>query len=101
LRVLTLTEYRLRTALAERGEVLAGLSPASRTQTTTQPTTERVLAAFANLTLTSIRVAGECFHHVTPLTPTQQHVLALLELPADLYERLAQLAANLAIHLRE
>ncbi len=37
LRVLTLTEYRLRTALAERGEKLAGLNPASRGQTTAQP----------------------------------------------------------------
>lgn len=101
LRVLTLTEYRLRTALAERGEALAGLNPASRAQTTAQPTTERVLAAFANVTLTTIRAAGECFHHVTPLNPTQCHVLALLELPADLYERLAQPASNLVLHLRE
>jgi transposase len=101
LRVLTLTEYRLRTALAEGGEELAGLNPASRAQTTVQPTTERVLAAFANVTLTTIRAAGECFHHVTPLNPTQRHVLALLALPADLYERLAQPSSNLVLHLRE
>jgi transposase len=101
LRVLTLTEYRLRTALAERGEALAGLNPASRAQTTAQPTTERVLAAFANVTLTTIRAAGKCFYHVTPLHPTQRHVLALLELPADLYERLAQPSLNLVLHLRE
>jgi transposase len=101
LRVLTLTEYRLRTALAERGEELAGLNPASRAQTTAQPTTERVLAAFANVTFTTIRAAGECCHHVTPLNPTQRHVLALLALPADLYERLAQPSSNLVFHLRE
>ena len=101
LRVLTLTEHRVRTALAERGEELAGLNPASRAQTTAQPTTERVLAAFANVTLTTIRAAGECVHHVTPLTPTQRHVLALLALPADLYERLAQPSSNLVLHLRE
>jgi hypothetical protein len=49
--VLTLTEYRLRTALAERGEELAGLNPASRTQSTACPTTERVLDAFTSITL--------------------------------------------------
>jgi hypothetical protein len=49
LRVLTLTEYRLRTALAERGEELVGLNPASRTQSTALPTTERVLNAFTSI----------------------------------------------------
>ncbi len=47
LRVLTLTEYRLRTALAERGEEVVGLNPASRTQSTARPTTERVLDALS------------------------------------------------------
>jgi transposase len=101
LRVLTLTEYRLRIALAERGEALVGLNPASRIQRTTQPTTERVLAAFANLTLTTIRAASACYHYVTPLNATQRHVVALLQLPGDLYERLAQPPTNLVLHLRE
>ena len=50
LRVLILTEHRLRTALDERGEALAGLNPASRTQSTSRPTTERVLAVFTSIT---------------------------------------------------
>lgn len=101
LRVLTLTEYRLRTALVERGEQLAGLNPASRAQTTVQPTTERVLATFANITLTTIQATGACYHHVTPLNSMQRHVLDLLQLPAALYEQLAQPSANLGLHLRE
>jgi transposase len=87
LRVLTLTEYRLRTALAERGEQLVGLNPASRAQTTVQPTTERVLATFATITLTTIQATGACSHHVTSLNPMQRHVLDLLQLPAALYEQ--------------
>ena len=87
--------------MAERGEELAGLNPASRTQSTTQPTTERVLAAFANRTLTTIRAAGDCYHYVTPLNAAQRHVVALLQLPGDLYERLAQPPTNLVLHLRE
>lgn len=103
LRVLTLTEYRLRTALAERGEELVGLNPASRTQGTARPTTERVLDAFTSITLTSIEVEGGCYHHVTPLNETQRHVLALLKLPDDLYERLASppTSSNFVRHLRE
>ncbi len=103
LRVLTLTEYRLRTALAERGEEVMGLNPASRTQSTARPTTERVLAAFSSITLTSIEVEGGRYHHVTPLNATQRHVLVLLKLPDDLYERLASppTNSNFVLHLRE
>ena len=101
LRVLTLTEYRLRTALMERGEDLAGLNPASRPQTTRRPTTERVLAAFSNLTLTTVVSAGACQRYVTPLNATQRHILVLLKLPADLYDRLADPVSNLVHHLRE
>jgi transposase len=87
LRVLTLTEHRLRTALAERAEELTGLNPASHTQSTSRPTTERVLAAFASITLTTIGTEGGDYDHVTPLNATQRHILALLELSDNLYER--------------
>ena len=106
LRVLTLTEYRLRRALSERQEELIGLNPASRTQATGLPTTERVIAAFGNLTLTIIFAEGVEHRHVSPLNVTQQHVLALLNLPANLYERLATTTTattplNSLQHLRE
>ena len=101
LRVLTLTEHRVHTALAERGEALAGLNPASRTQRTFRPTTERVLAVFPAFTLTPIGTAGGSAHHVTPLNATQRHILALLELSGNLYERLARPSANFVLHLRE
>ena len=101
LRVLTLTEHRLRTALAARGEELAGLNPASRTQSPSRPTTERVLAVFTSLTLTTIGTAGGSYHHVTPLNATQRHILALLELPDNLYERFARPSTNFVLHLRE
>jgi len=77
LRVLTLTEYRLRTALVERGEAVIGLNPASRTQSTVRPTTEWVLDAFTSITLTSIEMGGRRSYHVTPLNATQRHVLAM------------------------
>jgi transposase len=101
LRMLTLTEYRLRTALAERDEVIAGLNPASRNQTTRRPTTERVLAAFANLTVTTVLSDAPGERYLTPLNATQRQLLILLKLPADLYDRLAVPLPNLVHHLRE
>jgi transposase len=101
LRVLTLTEYRLRCALSERKEELVGLNPASRAQASARPTTERVIAAFGNLTLTILEAEGVEHRHVTALNATQQHILALLNLPADLYARLATTPLNSLQHLRE
>jgi transposase len=101
LRVLTLTEYRLRTALQARGEELAGLNPASRSQSTAQPTTERVIAAFGNLTMTVLTQDESEQRHISPLNRTHQHILDLLGLPPDLYARLGALPANLLPQLRE
>ena len=91
----------MRTALTERGEELAGLNPASRTQSTARPTTERVLDAFTPITLTTIETVGGFYQHVTPLNATQRHILTLLKLPDDLYESLAGPSMNLVLHLRE
>lgn len=101
LRVLTLTEQRVRTALAARAEARTGLNPASHTQRTSRPTTERVLAAFASIPLTTIGTEGGDYDHVTPLNATQRHILALLELSDNLYERFARPSANFVLHLRE
>jgi transposase len=101
LRVLVLTEQRLRAAIQEQGAELVGLNPASRTQTTTTPTTERVIRAFRHLTVTVVTGAGWEQRHVSSLNATQQHILALLGLPSDLYARLGQPPGNLALQMRE
>jgi transposase len=100
LRVLTLTEHRLRTTLTQRHEVLVGLNPASRTQATQRPTTERILQAFQNITLTMIH-GPLAQRHVSPLSDTQHHVLELLQLPFDLYARLATPSPKPLFNLRE
>jgi transposase len=101
LRVLVLTEQRLRAALQDQGAALVGLNPASRTQATTTPTTERVIRAFRNLTVTILTGAGWEQRHVSSLNDTQQQILALLGLPSDLYARLGQPPRNLALQMRE
>ena len=101
LRILVLTEQRLRTALQKKGTALVGLNPASRTQATTTPTSERVLRAFRNLTVTVVTGAGWEQRHVSSLNDTQEQILALLGLPSDLYARLGQPSGNLALQMRE
>ena len=101
LRVLTLTEFRLRVALQARHETLVGLNPAVRSQATLRPTTERVLKAFSTLTLTLVKMQATLIRHVTELSDTQRHILALLNLPPDLYSRLADNLCKPLLCLRE
>jgi len=101
LRVLTLTEFRLRSALHTRHETLVGLNPAVRSQATVRPTTERVLHVFNTLTLTLVTLEAALIRHVTDLSDTQRHVLALLNLPPDLYSRLTDNWCKPLLCLRE
>jgi transposase len=101
LRVLTLVEYRVRTALSQQQAVLSGLNAGSPSQTTSRPTTERLIAAFGNITLTCLGHGEMSFRHVPALSSLQQQILGLLRLPADLYERLGSGTANWPFNLRE
>jgi len=60
-----------------------------------------VIAVFQNITRTALALPGTTLAHVTPLTPVQVHIIALLNLPADLYDRLASPAPQPLAHLRE
>jgi transposase len=89
LRILTLTEFVARRALATEDTGLAGLYPGNPKQQTQRPTTERLLAAFANITLSLIQLPGQTIVHITPLTPLQCRILELLDLPTSIYMDLA------------
>jgi hypothetical protein len=80
---------------------LTGLNPAAATQPTQRPTTERVIHAFRNITLTQLTLDGQVRRQVTPLTPLQQQILSLLRLPADLYTRLGSPSPQPLLNLRE
>lgn len=89
LRILTLTEFRVRQALHETSERLVGLNPVAPSQATVRPTTDRLLAAFSTLHLSIIHLEGQVRRYVPPLTALQQRILALLALPDYLYAALA------------
>ena len=88
LRVLTLLECVIRRRLAADGGVLAGVYPGNPTRATAQPTAERLLATFQEVTLTIIGEGRDTRGHLTPLSPVQQRILALLDFPLEVYTRL-------------
>jgi len=88
LRVLTLLEFVVRRRLATDGGILAGVYTGNPARATAQPTAERLLAAFQEVTLPLIHEGRDTRWHLTPLSPVQQRILALLAFSLDVYTRL-------------
>lgn len=88
-RILALGDYTAKLALAQAGDEIAGIYPGNPKRSTATPTTERLLAAFDDITLLLIPVAGRWHYQVTPLTPVQERILELWGLPVSLYTRCA------------
>ncbi len=87
-RLMALAEYSVRRTLAESGQALSGLHPGNPKRLNARPTSERLLRAFQNITLTFIQLPDQLICHLSPLSPLQNQILALLGLDADLYTRL-------------
>lgn len=88
LRILTLLEFVVRRHLAQEGASLAGVYAGNPKRATTHPTTERLLEAFQEITLTLVIEPHQTRRHVTALSPLQQRVLALLEFTPTIYTKL-------------
>ena len=89
LRVLTLLEFQVRRRLASLDEKLAGLYAGNPQRATARPTAEKLLAAFKEITLLLIEGPQQTYVHLTPLSPLQQQILALLEFPLEIYTQLS------------
>jgi transposase len=88
LRIITLLEGVVRERLAEQKMELVGLFAGNPKRRTSHPTTERLLEAFGDVTLTIVRASGFTQRHVTPLSSLQQQILALLGFSHAVYLRL-------------
>jgi transposase len=88
-RLLALVEYDVRRQLAETQQTLVGLYPGQATRTTAQPTTERLLLAFKEVTLSIRRTGKQLELHITPLSDLQRTILKLMGCPPNLYEQFA------------
>ena len=82
-------EFVVRRHLALEGAALAGLYAGNPKRATTHPTTERLLEAFHEVTLTVVREPHQTRRHVTALSALQQRVLVLLEFTPTIYTQLS------------
>jgi transposase len=87
--LLTLVEFVVRRNLQTQLDPLAGLYPGNPTHATARPTTERLLQAFQNITLTIVPTPIQTIYHITPLSALQVRILSLLDLPTSIYTNLA------------
>lgn len=78
----------MRRQLAQEGAALTGLYAGTPKRATTHPTTERLLEAFQEITLTLVIEPYQTRRHVTALSPLQQRVLALLAFTPTIYTKL-------------
>jgi transposase len=88
LRLLTLVEFQVRRSLALEKIEIAGLYAGNPKRSTAQPTAERLLASFKEITLVLIEARGETFADLTVLNPLQQGILKLMNFPIEIYTRL-------------
>jgi transposase len=89
-RVLTVMEFVLRRSLQTDQTNLPGLHPENKTRSTDKPTAERILKAFADVSLTIIKNAAgeEILRRLTSLSGLQEDILQRLGLGASLYGQL-------------
>ncbi|WP_373545875.1 IS1634 family transposase [Chamaesiphon sp.] len=85
LRLLTLVEFQVKRALEVDKSKLNGIYAGNPRRATAQPTTERLLANFKEITLVFIAVGTEIYPELTTLNPLQQQILKLLNFPNDIY----------------
>ena len=88
-RLLTLTEFHVRRALHRDHAQLPGLHPENPKKATATPTTERLLQAFAHITLTILHFPDRLVRHLPPLTALQVRILELLDFSPNIYYSLA------------
>lgn len=93
-RLLTLVEFRVRRQLAKEEATLTGVYAGNPARATARPSAELLLEAFQPVTLTVVRIGQQVHRHLTPLSDVQHRILALLDLPAAAYTRLAASPSN-------
>jgi transposase len=94
IRQLTLLEWTVRKKLTESEETLRGVYPGQPGRQAERPGAEMLLKVFKEINLAIVEVSDQQVAHITPLTPLQEQLLVLWELPSDLYRRLTLLISE-------
>jgi len=90
LRALTLLEFVARRQLAQQTAPLQGLYAGNPQRATQQPTAERLLRAFDDITWYQVPDGQTTWEQITPLSNLQRRILDLLGIPETVYTGLAQ-----------
>jgi transposase len=85
LRFLTLVEFVVRQSLVKEQLEVAGLYDGNPKRKTQRPTTERLLKAFANITLYCLSENKSTAYYLTPLSDLQKQLLNLMHVPETIY----------------
>lgn len=93
-RALTLLRSTVSQSLQQANKTITGISPVDPHVKTNSPSAAMILAAFASITLAFVQHANQYFVHISPLNTIQRRLLALLHLPADLYQRIADILTS-------
>ena len=88
-RFLTLIEFVVRRKLKQNHEKLTGLIENNPRKAIDNPTTERLLKMFHNITLSIVHLPGQTIRFLPDLSPVQIRILELLGLSVEVYIRLA------------
>lgn len=88
LRVLTLLEFQVRRHLADKKQKLSGLYAGNPKRTTNRPTAEQLLSVFKEINRVSVAIDSQVDSQIEQLSPLQQEILTLLEIPVEIYTQL-------------
>jgi len=90
-RVYTLIEFVVRRSLSKKGQKIVGLYPGNPKKATDNPTCERILKAFSNITLTVLQIGDHVEKCLTPLSRIQTEILKHLGYKPAIYTDLEKL----------
>jgi transposase len=88
LRLLTLLEWVVRERLRQDGSKLQGVYAGQPGRKTDRPSAELLLKAMKTVSVSVVEVNGQIHALLSPLTEVQKRLLALWDMPPDLYEKL-------------
>jgi transposase len=88
LRLLSLLEWVVRERLRKEGAKLQGVYAGQPGRKTDRPSAELLLKAMKTVSVSVVEVNGQIHALLSPLTDVQQRLLALWDMPPDLYEKL-------------
>lgn len=88
LSLLSLVEFQLRQNLKKQHDSLEGLYPGNPKRATPQPSTEKLLQAFKEISLSLVQQPEQTIFYLNDLSPLQLKILHLMDLSPNCYYQL-------------